>query len=279
MTSVPMGQLIDAAGRVHRPAEGAVRIVSLVPSLTELLCDLGLAGQLVGRTGFCVHPREALRAVPKVGGTKDVKLDAVRALAPTHLIVNIDENRRETVEELAASVPVVVVTHPCAPQDNLALYELFGGLFRCSGEALRLQAALRGALDEARALRAELPTEDVLYLIWREPWMTVARDTYISACLAEVGWRTVPASAAARYPQVDWNAAEIRGVAGVLLSSEPYRFMARHLPEVEALGGRPARLIDGEMCSWYGSRAVAGLRYLAALRRRLAARGFSSPEE
>ena len=103
-----------------------MRIVSLVPSLTELLCELGLCDSLVGRTGFCIHPREALRDVPKVGGTKDVAIDKVRELAPTHLVVNVDENEKPTVDTLAAFVPEVVVTHPIAVDDNRALIERFG---------------------------------------------------------------------------------------------------------------------------------------------------------
>ena len=261
--------LRDALGTEHRPAVGEVRIVSLVPSLTELVCELGLADRLVGRTGFCVHPRDVLKAIPKVGGTKDVKMDGVRARAPTHLIVNIDENRRETVEELATFVPNVIVTHPCTPEDNLPLYRLFGGVFHCAGRAAQLAADLAAALAEARAVARELPREDVLYLIWREPWMSVARDTYISATLAAVGWDTLPADAGVRYPEIDWQAPWMGDVARVFLSSEPYRFRERHLAEVAALSGRPATLIDGEMASWYGSRAAAGLRYLAALRRRL----------
>jgi ABC-type Fe3+-hydroxamate transport system substrate-binding protein len=265
--------LHDALGTRHRPAEGAVRIVSLVPSLTELVCALGLAGQLVGRTGFCIHPRATLKAIPKVGGTKDVKLDAVRALEPTHLIVNIDENRRDTVEELARFVPNVIVTHPCAPHDNLALYRLFGAVFNCEEAAGRLAGQLQAALAHAREVAAELPRERVLYLIWREPWMTVARDTYIAATLAAVGWDTEPAEAAARYPGVDWSAPWLAGVDRVFLSTEPYRFRERHLAEVEGLAGRRAALIDGEMTSWYGSRAVAGLHHLTELRRQLAGGG------
>jgi ABC-type Fe3+-hydroxamate transport system substrate-binding protein len=269
----PCATSVDAAGTRHPRASGDVRIVSLVPSLTELVCELGLGDRLVGRTGFCIHPRAALRSVPKVGGTKDVKLDAVRALAPTHLIVNIDENRRETVEELAAVVPHVIVTHPGAPQDNLALYRLFGAIFGCEARAAQLEADLLAALDEAAALSAGLPAERVLYLIWREPWMTVARDTYISAMLAAVGWQTLPdimggAAGAGRYPVFDWDAQWMPAVERVFLSSEPYRFRDSHVGEVARLAGRPAALIDGEMASWYGSRVIAGLRYLAALRRR-----------
>ena len=119
----------DAVGRRHVPAGPDARIVSLVPSLTELVFDLGLGDRLVGRTGFCVHPHEALRGVPKVGGTKDVKLERIRELAPTHVLVNMDENRRETVDALAAFVPHIVVTHPNTPQDNLPLFALLGGIF------------------------------------------------------------------------------------------------------------------------------------------------------
>ncbi len=259
--------LFDAAGQCHVPARGEVRIVSLVPSLTELVCDLGLAGNLVGRTGFCIHPRATVRRILKIGGTKDVKLEAVRSLAPTHLLVNIDENRRDTVEALAAFVPHVIVTHPCAPEDNLALYRLLGGIFGREAEARRLAAELESALAEARDLA--LPPENVLYLIWREPWMTVAPSTYIAAMLATVGWRTLPPETGVRYPAFGWDAPWLAGVERVLLSSEPYSFGAMHLEEVARLGGRPATLIDGEMASWYGSRAAAGLRYLAAFRREL----------
>ena len=266
---------IDAAGRLHSPAGADARIVSLVPSLTELVFDLGLGERLVGRTGFCVHPREALRAVPKVGGTKDVNLARIPELAPTHVLVNMDENRRETVDALAAFVPHIVVTHPNTPQDNLVLFALLGGVFGADAAAARLAHELRAVLDEAAALRAALADERVLYLIWREPWMTVARDTYIAATLAEVGWSTLPAveggeTGAARYPAFDWDAPWLAGVERVLLSTEPYRFRAAHLAEVARLAARPALLVDGEMVSWYGSRAARGLRWLMALRRGLA---------
>lgn len=262
--------LVDASGHRHPPHSGPARIVSLVPSLTELVCDLGLAGQLVGRTGFCIHPRAILKPIPKVGGTKDVNLARLRELAPTHVIVNVDENRWECVEEIAACVPHVIVTHPCTPEDNLPVYRLLGAIFDREAEAERLCADLAAALDEARAVGASLPPEKVLYLIWREPWMTVAGSTYISAMLATVGWQTVPEVDEPRYPAFEWDAPWLAEVARVFLSSEPYRFRDSHLAEVAAASGRPAALIDGEMASWYGSRAVAGLRYLTDLRRTLA---------
>ena len=262
--------LIDARGHEHRRFAGVPRIVSLVPSLTELVCDLGLADCLVGRTGFCVHPREKLRRVPKVGGTKDLKLDTLRQLAPSHLIADIDENRRDAVEAAMEFVPHVVVVHPRSVDDNLALYALLGGVFGRDAEAARLGADFSAAREELAALAATLPREAVLYPIWREPWMTVRRDTYISSMLAAAGWDTLPEQAAVRFPEFAWDAPWLAGVARVLLPSEPYAFTARHLAEAARLAQRPVTRIDGEMVSWYGSRAIAGLRYLAGLRPQLA---------
>lgn len=263
--------LTDALGTVHREVSGEARIVSLVPSITELLVDLGLRASLVGRTGFCVHPREALRAVAKVGGTKDVRLERLRALEATHVVVNIDENRRETVEAIARFVPNVVVTHPCAPADNFALYRLLGGIFGRRAQADALSRELEQALEAAAALRAELAPERVLYLIWREPWMSISPATYISATLAAIGWQSWPAAESPRYPEICPADAAAAGVRRVLLSTEPYRFRAQHRAEIERLCKLPATIIDGTMTSWYGSRAPAGLRHLVALRRSLAA--------
>lgn len=261
---------VDALGREHPRFDGAPRIVSLVPSLTELICDLGLTDCLVGRTGFCVHPRELLRRVPKVGGTKDVKLDLVRRLAPTHLIADMDENRRDAVEAIMEFVPQVIVVHPKTVDDNLALYALLGAIFGREAEAARLAAEFSAARRELATLATALPREAVLYPIWREPWMTVRRDTYIAAMLAAAGWDTLPAQAPLRFPEFTWDAPWLADVARVLLPSEPYAFTDRHLAEVGRLGQRPVSRIDGEMVSWYGSRAIAGLRYLTGLRGQLA---------
>jgi ABC-type Fe3+-hydroxamate transport system substrate-binding protein len=256
--------LTDAAGTVHHPAGGDARIVCLVPSITELVCDLGLAGRLVGRTGFCIHPWETVKTIPKVGGTKDVKLDRIRELAPTHAIVNIDENRRETAEALAEFVPHIVVTHPQSPRDNLDLYRLLGAIFDRDVAAEQLCAAFETAL--ADLIRRPHAPQDVLYLIWRDPWMCVAPETYIAQTLALVNWRTHPLDSPDRYPEIDLAAYAGR-VDRVLLSSEPYHFSQRHMAEVTAaVSGATVSLIDGEMTSWYGSRAIEGLRYLARYR-------------
>jgi ABC-type Fe3+-hydroxamate transport system substrate-binding protein len=252
-----------------------VRIASLVPSLTELVVALGLGDVLVARTGFCIHPAQVLRTVPKVGGTKDVNLAKLERLAPTHVLVNVDENRRETVDALAtwAQPPQVIVTHPLDPEDNLALIDQlvahFGALPGVHGRAAALTGTLAAELAQTRP-EGRAP-QRVLYLIWREPWMTVARDTYIARMLARVGWHTLPAvtggaSGAARYPALRGDEPWLADVEHVLLSSEPYRFDASHLAEAQRLcPNAHARLVDGEMLSWYGPRAVPGLRYLRAL--------------
>jgi ABC-type Fe3+-hydroxamate transport system substrate-binding protein len=254
-----------------------VRIASLVPSLTELLVALGLREQLVARTGFCIHPADALRDIAKVGGTKDVNLAKLRRLRPTHVLVNVDENRLDTVHALrewpAAERPEVVVTHPCAPQDNLALIDQMVTLFGATAGVAERGAELRLAIERELALTraGDHPAQDVLYLIWREPWMTVARDTYISRMLAQVNWHTLPALAggehgAARYPTVNGDEPWLAKVQQVLLSSEPYAFGEQHVAFAQGLcPNARVRIVDGELISWYGPRAVAGLRYLRAL--------------
>ncbi len=258
--------LVDALGHPHLPAPDA-RIVSLVPSITELLCDLGLAGQLVGRTGFCIHPRSLVDAIPKVGGTKDVNIEKIRRLAPTHLVVNIDENEKPTVEQLAEFVPNIVVTHPVAPRDNLALARLMGGVFGRQAEAERWCAAFEAEYAALQALQAlkKGAKRTVLYCIWQDPWMSISPDTYIAAMLAELGWE-VPLLGEARYPAFAWSEALVGTLDAVLLSTEPYRFTEAHADALERQLGIPVFLVDGEMLSWYGSRALAGLRYLREVR-------------
>jgi ABC-type Fe3+-hydroxamate transport system substrate-binding protein len=261
-------KLVDALGVEHRPLARTEtpRIVSLVPSLTELLCDLGLADALVGRTGFCIHPTATVRGIAKVGGTKNVNVEKIRKLAPTHLIVNIDENEKPTVDALAAFIPAVIVTHPLDPRDNLDLYRLLGGIFGADEAAARLCAAFEQEYAALAALPPR-PLQRVLYCIWQDPWMTVSRDTYIARMLGLAGMQQWQAAGEQRrYPVFNWSDALANEIDEVLLSSEPYRFTEDHVDAIERQTGKPARLVDGEMMSWYGSRAIAGLRYLRALR-------------
>jgi hypothetical protein len=253
------------------------RIASLVPSLTELVVALGLGAHLVARTGFCIHPADALRGVPKVGGTKDVNLAKLRRLAPTHVLVNVDENRLDTVNAIRAwrsdGAPQIIVTHPGGPQDNLALIAQmqahFGHIDGVAPRAAALTLDVQRELDLTR--HDAWPERRVLYLIWRDPWMTVARDTSPSRMLARVHWSTLPdqtggASGAARYPVLGGAEPWLAQVEYVLLSSEPYPFGDQHLAEAARLcpNARVQR-VDGELLSWYGARAVPGLRYLRDL--------------
>jgi ABC-type Fe3+-hydroxamate transport system substrate-binding protein len=262
--------LKDAVGVRHEPVTSPPRIVCLVPSITELLFSLGLGEHIVGRTSYCIHPAEGIAAVPSVGGTKKVKQRLLRSLQATHVIVNIDENPKPMVERIAAHVPHIIVTHPLAPEDNLSLYRLLGGIFQRGTEAERLCGEFAQALDGLRREARHWPRRKVLYLIWRKPWMTVARDTYLSRTLALVGWDTLPDSAEQRYPTLTIDQALLAAAERVLFSTEPYRFQEADVAAFARHHGYPlsqTALIDGEMTSWYGNRAIQGLRYL----RRLAA--------
>jgi ABC-type Fe3+-hydroxamate transport system substrate-binding protein len=268
---------IDAVGASHGRAARDARIVCLVPSITELLFSLGLGDRVAGRTGFCVHPRAEVRRVPKVGGTKDFDLEKLRALAPTHLVVNVDENPKDRVEAAARFVPNVIVTHPLGPLDNPPLYQLLGGIFGRDGEAEALARRFDSAYREALEATGDLPRQRVLYLIWKDPWMTVSRDTYIARTLAAVGWEQIEVASPDRYPKIVLESA-LGQVDRVLLSSEPYAFRQKDVQEVaktlnisspvpgHTVGTVSVSLIDAQMTSWYGSRAIEGMRYLASLR-------------
>lgn len=270
--AVGQNTLIDAIGHQHAPVDSVStpRIVSLVPSITELVCELGLADFLVGRTGFCIHPQAVLAAVPKVGGTKDVNIEKIRALAPTHLVVNIDENEKPTVDALARFIPHVVVTHPQAPEDNPGLYRLIGGIFNVSERAEQLCERFEREYQLTLTLAASqashpIQPRRVLYCIWKDPWMTISRDTYIARMLALAGCHQCEIDSDKRYPEFRWDASTVDRIDEILLSSEPYHFTEIHADALEKQLGKPVRLVDGEYLSWYGSRAIDGLSYVRTL--------------
>jgi hypothetical protein len=275
---------LTGANRICCFGADGPRIASLVPSLTETLVALGLADRLVARTGYCIHPAGDLGPIPKVGGTKTVNLAKLRRLRPTHVLVNVDENRLDTIEAIRAwegDRPEIVVTHPLSPEDNLALVEQLATTFSTQAGVRERAAGLVASITAELALAEphRRTPRRVLYLIWHEPWMTVARDTYISRMLARIGWQTLPGATggiagAARYPKVDGDERWLAEVELVLLSSEPFAFQALHLQEARALcPAAEVRRVDGELLSWYGARAVPGLRYL----RQLAADNAGTP--
>ena len=269
MTQDPV-HFTDAAGIAHRPAGEGARIVSLVPSITELLFDLGLDAQVVGRTAFCVHPKDRIKRIKSVGGTKQVRFDTLERLAPTHVIVNIDETPRHLAEEIVRLGADVIVTHPIDVRDNLDLYRLIGGIFDRDSEATALCRRFGAAFNSLAGIADGLPEQRVLYLIWKDPWMTVTRDTYISRMLALVQLLTVGSEAETRYPTVELSEDLLDSVDQVLFSSEPFPFTDRHLDDFRAEFPRHAAnatMIDAEMVSWYGSRAILGLSYLGEFAR------------
>ncbi|MCP5363745.1 MAG: ABC transporter substrate-binding protein [Hyphomicrobiales bacterium] len=263
-----MTSFIDAAGVTHMPADSDFRIVSLVPSLTELLFDLGLDDAVVGRTAFCVHPNRRVRSAQSVGGTKTINFEKLKALAPTHIIVNIDETPRQLAETLTKLNYEVVVTHPIEVADNRSLYHLIGGLFGRTDEAQELCAQFDRAYERTVDAAMGTPERRVLYLIWKDPWMTVSRETYISRTLAIINWHTEPAITSERYPITLLNNQTLEDVDLVLFSSEPFPFKKQHLNQFRhdfPLHQTKARLVDGQMLSWYGSRAIKALDYLRSL--------------
>jgi ABC-type Fe3+-hydroxamate transport system substrate-binding protein len=268
------------------------RIVSLVPSLTETLFALGLGAYVVGRTGFCIHPQDAVAHLPKVGGTKDVAIDKVAQLAPTHVLVNVDENNWPTVQALQQlpQAPQVVVTHPCGPQDSLALLDQIASTFpslfdetnatktiavcavNTPATCLKhLKNSIQARLERLQYMQGARPSQKVLYLIWKDPWMSVAQDTYISRLLALVGWQTWPPvqggeAGAARYPKIGGSEPWLAQIDRVLLSSEPYRFTREHIRAAQQLCPQAnVQLVNGEHLSWWGARTAQGLDYAQAL--------------
>ena len=255
----------DAIGVSHPPAKGKLRIVSLVPSLTELLFALGLGNHVVGRTHYCVHPQASLANVPSLGGTKKIRMARLLEARPTHVLMNIDENPKEMADAITRAGIDVIATHPITPLDNIVLYRLLGGIFNRRDEAEALGARFMEAYDALTAAATSWPTRKVLYLIWKAPWMTVAPDTYIATNLSLLRWQTIGPSGEERYPKIEIEAALLQDVDLVLFASEPYAFkqadidaFRKSFPSVAS----HMSLINGEMTSWFGSRAIEGLRYL-----------------
>ncbi len=252
----------------------AQRVVSLVPSLTEAVFQLGAGAALVARTKFCIRPSGAVDAVPTVRGTKNPDVAAIRALQPDLVLANKEENQRAHIEDLARSFPVCL-TNPESPHEVPALWRDLGTALGAATEAARLAGELGEQLARAPARQPNAPR--FLYLIWRDPWMAAAHDTYISQLLTCAGMQNALAPEQRRYPTLTPKQVADTNADLVLFSSEPFAFrFPRDLdlfPEAAALApdayalreGRRALLVDGERLSWYPSQTSAGLRYARTL--------------
>lgn len=235
------------------------RIVSLVPSQTELLSHLGLDEQIIGITKFCVHPEHIYRSKPRVGGTKDLHLDRILSLEPDLVIANKEENEKEAIETLMAEGIRVHVTDVFDLDSALDMIQEVG---RITGTADRAQGLAQEIGQSFQNLNESTQDKQVLYLIWRDPWMSVGIDTFIHDMIMRCGWANCMAPAQ-RYPEVK---PEDCNPDIVLLSSEPYPFKEKHLEEVQNLWPDSiVRLVDGEYFSWYGSRLMGTPKYLKQL--------------
>jgi len=239
------------------------RIVSLVPSQTELLSSLGLDEQIVGITKFCVHPEHVYRNKTRVGGTKEVDLDKVRVLKPDLILANKEENVKDQIEALAKEY-TVHVTDVHDLDSALDMIQEVGRLCNRSKEGRQLSEEIRLEFQALVPLSAPLRT---LYLIWKDPYMTIGRDTFIHDLLSRCGFLNVFAESE-RYPAFELS--EIDAPEVVLLSSEPYPFKQKHIDELQAVWPEVRfELVDGEYFSWYGSRLMGSAGYFKGLVERL----------
>lgn len=237
-------------------------IVSLVPSLTELLFDLGLGDRLVGRTRFCIHPKDRVENVSVVGGTKNPRLDKISEIKPDLVIANREENRKEDIEGLPGSFDVMVTDISTIEDALLTIYDIGK---RCGAEKRsdtmieKIRAEMNHVPDE--------PCQSVAYFIWREPWMTVGKDTYIHSVLTH--WKLANVFGdQTRYPKTTLDDLSKKAPDLILLSSEPYPFKEKHREEVElACPDSRVLMVDGEWFSWYGSRMLTAFRRLNAFRK------------
>ncbi len=238
------------------------RIVSLVPSLTELICDLGLEDQLVGITKFCIHPNHLLKQKKKVGGTKIINFELIRELNPDIIIANKEENTKEIVIKLKRHFPVWV-SDINNLQEALDMILSLGEILDRRKEAEKIHNQIK---NEFLRFKPSVHSKEVLYMIWRNPWMGVAKGTFIHQMLQQCNFKNLIEDKEYRYPVLEDD--EIRDLKPeyIFLSSEPYPFKEKHIDEIRKLSPRSKIvLVDGEMFSWYGSRLLKSVKYFESL--------------
>lgn len=241
-----------------------MRIVSLCPSLTELVFDLGLEESLVGRTKFCVHPADRVGRIEKVGGTKNPKIERIVELEPDLVLLNEEENRVEDAEALAAAGLRCHTSMPVGVADTAEMVRSIGRAVGRAEAAGEIAADIEGRAARVRSAAGEKPPATYAYLIWRDPIMTVSDDTFVAALLGLAGGVNVFGDAGERYPTITESALAEADPDGVLLSTEPFPFDGKYRDELAEATGLPARrfhVVDGELLSWHGSRTPAGIDY------------------
>jgi ABC-type Fe3+-hydroxamate transport system substrate-binding protein len=236
------------------------RIVSLVPSQTELLADLDLHDEVVGITKFCVHPEGWRKTKAVVGGTKNFSIEAIDALKPDLIIGNKEENEKERIEILQGKYPVWM-SDITTLEDSLTMIRSLGEI---TSKISQAESVIQSIRESFSRLKKVTPAS-VLYLIWRDPWMAAGTGTFIHMMMGEIGLRNV--LEIPRYPQLTRSQVSELRPDYIFLSSEPYPFSQKHIDEVRAMApASKIMLVDGEMFSWYGSRLIKAPTYFNSLR-------------
>jgi ABC-type Fe3+-hydroxamate transport system substrate-binding protein len=262
---------VDASGVAVELARPPRRIVSLVPSTTELLCALGLEDALVGVTVYCVEPRDVVREKIRIGGEKNPDLEKIRALDPDLVVANVEENRREDIERLRAwSIPVWVA-YPRTVAEGIGFIGELGALTGAEPRARALQRDLEALHERVQSACAGRPPVAVFYPIWRGPYMTINETTYIHDMLRVCGGRNIFADRTERYPTVTLDEVAALRPEVILLPDEPFRFRRAHVADFDAYPDVPAvrdgriHLVDGKPFSWHGPRIAEALRTVPGL--------------
>ncbi len=241
------------------------RIVSLVPSQTELLYDLGLNDEVIGITKFCVHPNDWFTNKTRIGGTKTIDIEKVKALQPNLIVANKEENIQEQVEALVAICPVYV-SDVATLDDALEMIQQVGILVNKESKATNINQKI---LEGFTSLNADGFRLSTAYLIWRNPYMTAGGDTYISDLMELCGFENVFVDEL-RYPEITIERLQLENCQLLLLSSEPYPFKEQHIQELQLhLPNTKIILVDGEMFSWFGSRLQHAAAYFKQLQKEI----------
>lgn len=236
------------------------RIVSLVPSQTELLYDLGLGTEVVGITKFCVHPQKWFREKIRIGGTKNINLKEINALAPDLIIANKEENVKEQVEQLAEKYDVYISAVNNLEEAVFMINDV-GNLTGQSRKASDLNKKIRNEFEKLEVISSGKRKISAAYFIWKDPWMVAASQTFIHEMMKYAGLKNV-FSNLERYPIISMDDLQQQSPEMILLSTEPYPFKEKHTTEMKRLfPGKNIEIVDGEMFSWYGSRLLKSVEY------------------
>jgi len=258
----------DQCGRSVSITNSPQRIISLVPSQTELLYDLGLDDRVAGITKFCIHPNEWFRSKTRIGGTKTIKMDIIHHLQPDLIIANKEENVREQVEELANKYPVWV-SDVNNLEDALEMIAGIGKITSTYEKAEDIARTIRNKFDALTPILQLTAPNSTCYLIWKDPYITVGGNTFINDMLQYTGLTNIFVTLN-RYPEISITQLQTTNPRLVLLSSEPYPFRQIHVDELkQQLPNTKILLVDGELFSWYGSRLLKAPSYFNELRQQI----------